>query len=55
MIEGYSIIKQKAENATITHSVCLGFVKIKSGIQVVLFDYTLILPWKIQVTHRMAM
>lgn len=39
---------------SITHSVYLGFVKIKSGIQVVLFDYTLILPWKIQVTHRMA-
>lgn len=38
----------------IIHSVYLAFKNIKNRAQGVLFDYTLILPWKIQVTLRMA-
>lgn len=39
---------------SIIHSVYLAFKNIKNRSQDVLFDYTLILPWKIQVTPRTA-
>lgn len=53
MTQGCDIIEQEAGVHYSHHSQCSsGFVKINNSVQHVLIDYTLILPWKIHVTHE---
>lgn len=54
MTQDHDIIAQETGNAKHHLQCSAGFVKMKNSVQDVLFDDTLILPWKIQVTHEMT-